>query len=64
MKVIKARVIDSTHLELSQPISVSEGEDILISIAEREESERLWQDAARERFLAAYDEQDSVYDQL
>ncbi len=64
MKTITAKVLDPTHLELSQPISASPGESIQIAIAEEGVDEGLWRDAARKRFLDTYDPADSVYDRL
>ena len=63
MKVITAKIIDPTHLELSQPIPVPPGESIRISIPDQEE-DRLWQDAAKKHFLNAYDDTDGIYDEL
>ena len=48
MIILKARVVDSTHLELSQPIDASEGHSVLVSIAESDET-----DTEREEWVAA-----------
>ena len=64
MKTISAKVLDPTHLELSQPISAAPGESIQIAILEEGDDEALWREAARKRFLGAYDPADSVYDRL
>lgn len=64
MKIIQARIVDSTHLELSEPLSARPGETIEVSLADRDEDDPKWKDAAAERLLAAYDDQDAVYDQL
>lgn len=61
MKIIKAKILDPTHLELSQPIPVQPGEYIHISIPEEGEA---WREAAKQHFLQAYDEQDALYDVL
>ncbi len=63
MKTVVAKVLDPTHLELSQPISASAGESIRIVIAE-DEDDALWKEAARGGFLKAYDPADSIYDRL
>ena len=34
MIVVHARVIDSTHLELAEPISVHHGEPVVVSVSE------------------------------
>jgi hypothetical protein len=58
--------LDSTHLELSQPISIPPGDYIVISIPDEadEEEDESWQAAAKRHFLEAYDGQDAMYDQL
>ncbi|HAS16538.1 MAG: hypothetical protein A2Y48_09520 [Nitrospirae bacterium RIFCSPLOW2_12_42_9] len=63
-KVIKATVIDETHLELSQPISTQRGVHINILIADDHEDDRLWQEASKKHLLKAYDEEDAIYDRL
>jgi hypothetical protein len=63
MKTIKAKIMDPTHLELSQPIPAPPGRDILITISEPGDvEEAAWRDAASQHLLQAYDEQDSIYD--
>jgi hypothetical protein len=64
MKIIKAKILDSTHLELNQPISAQPGDYIVISIPEEMEEDEEWREAARKHFLEAYDDQDAIYDQL
>ncbi|ETX02951.1 MAG: hypothetical protein ETSY2_34460 [Candidatus Entotheonella gemina] len=64
MKVISAKILDATHLELSEPIAVPPGATIEISIPDEREEAQEWQEAARAHFLDAYDEQDSLSDDL
>jgi hypothetical protein len=64
MKLIKAKVLDATHLELSQPIDSEPGNHIVITIAEATEEEEAWQEMSRKHFLEAFDDQDAIYDQL
>jgi hypothetical protein len=61
VKVITARVLDPTHLELSQPIPAKEGDLIEISIPS-DKDEQLWKAAAEQNFLLAYDPADAIYD--
>lgn len=61
MNVIEARIMDETHLELTQPISSRPGEIILISIIN---DNNLWQEKGKKLFLEAYDDRDSIYDNL
>ena len=63
-KVIKATVIDETHLELSKPIPAQKGAHVKILIADNEEEDRLWREASKKHLLEAYDEEDAIYDRL
>lgn len=63
MKIISAKVLDPTHLELSQPIAAKKGDLIEISIP-IDEDKQLWKAAAEQRFLSAYDPADAMYDSL
>ncbi len=64
MKTLSATVIDTTHLELAEPIPSTAGErlEILVRGAAGEDAD--WHRAARDNFLNAYDDQDSIYDEL
>ena len=64
MKLVDAKVLDATRLELTSPISVAPGESIRIAIPEEGEDASVWREAARKRFLDAYDESDAIYDRL
>ncbi len=64
MKIISAKVLDSTHLELTQPIPAKAGDLIEISVPDDDEHDRLWKVAASQKFLSAYDAGDSIYDNL
>ena len=48
MVLLEARVLDSTHLELSRPIAAGRGRTVLVSVAEPAE-----QDAERRQWFAA-----------
>ena len=63
MKIITAKVLDPTHLELSQPVPARAGEVIEISIPDGKD-EQPWQAAGEARFLSAYDPADALYDGL
>ena len=64
MKIISAKVLDATHLELSEPIPAKTGDLIEISIPDDDENDRLWKVTASQKFLSAYDADDSIYDDL
>ena len=63
MKTITARVLDPTHLELSQPVPAKAGDLIEISIQE-DEHEEFWKAAAEQKFFSAYDPADAIYDSV
>lgn len=64
MKIINAKILDSTHLELSQPIPAQPGSYIKISVPDKTEEDRTWQEAAKKHFIDAYGDQDDIYDKL
>jgi len=65
MRIISATILDSTHLELSQPLDASPGEVIQISLASEPDDETaVWRDAAKQRLLDAYADEDAIYDEL
>ncbi len=66
MKIISAKVLDATHLELKEPIPAKTGDVIEISIPDDDDDEdaRLWKLTASRKFLSAYDADDSIYDNL
>ena len=63
MKIVAAKVLDPTHLELSQPIPAQPGESIQISIPDEGDEDSLWREAANSHFLEAYDDTDNIYDE-
>jgi hypothetical protein len=65
MQVISAKVLDATHLELSQPLQASPGEVIEISLALSADDEmNIWREVGKQRLLDAYADEDAVYDNL
>ena len=62
MSIIKAKIMDETHLELTQPIPAQRGEFIIISIIDNEDI--LWRETGKKYFLEAYDDGDSIYDNV
>jgi hypothetical protein len=62
--VVKAKVVDSTHLELSEPLAVRKGLTVLVSVAEPGEKDaerQQWLAASAERLQAAYGESEPDY---
>ena len=65
MRVISAKILDPTHLELSQPLDASPGDVIQISLPTEEDDEMaVWREAAKQHLLNAYADEDAVYDEL
>jgi hypothetical protein len=65
MRVISAKILDPTHLELSQPLEASPGEIIQISLPmEVDEEMAVWREAAKRNMLNAYADEDAIYDDL
>jgi hypothetical protein len=65
MRVISAKILDSTHLELSQPLDAAPGEVIDISVPSKTDDEiAAWREAAKRHLLDAYADEDAVYDEL
>jgi hypothetical protein len=64
MRLISAKIVDSTHLELSQPLEALPGDTIQISLSETEDEMAIWRDAAKQHLLDAYADEDAIYDEL
>jgi hypothetical protein len=63
MRVISAKILDPTHLELSQPLDGIPGTVIQISLpAENENEMALWREAAKQHLIDAYADEDAIYD--
>ena len=45
MKIITAKIVDATHVELSQPLAVPPGASLQIAIPEAGDEEHLWRAA-------------------
>jgi len=64
MVVFKAKVIDSTHLELSKPIDAPGGGTVFVSVAEpgEEKGERSqWWAASARTLMSAYGKSEPDY---
>ncbi len=64
MEIISAKIVDLTHLELSQPISAEPGKRIQISIIDEGDEDSMWREASKKKFFESYDTGDSIYDHL
>jgi hypothetical protein len=65
MRVISAKILDPTHLELSQPLDSSPGEVIQIVLPSNADDEMaVWHTAGKEHLLDAYADEDAIYDEL
>ncbi len=64
MVLIEAKVVDSTHLELSKPIEARKGLTVLVSVAEardRDAERQQWLAASAESLHTAYGESEPEY---
>ena len=64
MVTLEARVVDSTHLELSKPIDTPSGQKVLVSVAETQElleDREQWARASAEGLQAAFGDSEPEY---
>ena len=64
MLLLEAKVMDSTHLELSSPIALGRGRKVLVSVAEsaeRDVERRQWVAAGAAGLQAAYGDAEPDY---
>jgi len=62
MVVVEARVIDSTHLELAEPIGAHQGEHVIVSvIGLDDEKHEAWISFSGHRLHDAYSEEEPDY---
>ena len=64
MVLIEARVMDSTHLELSRPIAAGQGRTVVVSVAEPAEKDmdrRQWLVKSAASLQAAYGASEPEY---
>ena len=64
MVLVAAKVLDSTHLELSKPIAARQGMTVFVSVAEgseRDSERQQWLAASASSLQAAYGESEPEY---
>lgn len=64
MILVEAKVIDSTHLELSKPIAEREGRILIVSVAEAADMDierKQWLDASNNALQMAYGDTEPDY---
>ena len=64
MVLVQAKVVDSTHLELSRPIAAPQGGTVFVSVAELAEKDaerQQWLAASTASLQAAYGESEPQY---
>jgi hypothetical protein len=64
LALVEAKVVDSTHLELSKPIDTPRGRTVLVSVAESDEEDlerRGWLDSSTASLQSAYIESEPEY---
>lgn len=64
MTVLEARMLDSTHLELSQPVDLPAGRRLVVSLVEADEElddRQQWLAASADTLSAAYSDSEPEY---
>lgn len=64
MVVLQARVVDSTHLELSEPIDAQEGQRVIVSLAgtgDEDADREAWLSASADALRMAYGDAEPDY---
>ena len=64
MNMIKAKVIDSTHLELFKPISSKKGETVVVVVTDADEvgdEQREWLSLSLQGLQSAYGDSEPMY---
>ena len=64
MKIIRAKVIDSRHLELVEPLPEDLGPYVELSLLDGVKDEDAWKMAALKRLEEAYAPEDAIYEKL
>jgi len=64
MKVIMAKILEQTQLELTHPTNILKRKLIYASVSEADEGDRLWHEAAMQHFFEAYGAKDAIYDEI
>ncbi len=64
MTVLEARMVDATHLELSEPVDLPPGRKLVISVVEADEEfdeRKQWLAASEDNLRAAYADSEPDY---
>jgi len=64
MTVLEARMVDSTHLELAEPVGLPAGRKLIISVVEADqtpEERQQWLAASEATLRSAYSESEPDY---
>jgi hypothetical protein len=65
VEIISAKILDSTHLELSQPLNASPGDIVKLAVSyESEEDLAAWRELSKKNLLNSYSDEDAIYDEL
>lgn len=64
MKILHAQVLDPTHLELLEAVEAKPGAQVQITLLGPDEPDAAWRESAKRHLLLAYDEADSIYDEV
>ena len=64
MTVLEARIVDATHLELTDPVDLPVGSKLIVSVVEIDdeiEARRQWLSASERTLSAAYGDSEPDY---
>ena len=64
MRTIRAKIVDSRHLELVEPLPSGLGPYVELTLVDRDEAEAGWSEMALRHFEDAYAPEDAIYDDL
>lgn len=64
MRILHARVVDATHLELHEPIPATQGQHVVLSVSEPgeiEDDREAWLALSAEDLARAYEDDEPEY---
>jgi len=64
MRILRARVVDATHLELDEPIPAAQGQQVVLSVCETgeiDDDREAWLALSAEGLARAYEDDEPEY---
>lgn len=62
MRIIKAKIVDSKHLELEEPLEGNVGQ--IIQVVVSDDGGDTWKNKAKQHFFKMYSDEDNIYDEV